>query len=288
MVIPILFSVRKDHSLLTDPESFGASPEDSFGVVAPDLPVYGSSDKPNKPGAIFRVHDRWAQLMTGVLGYKKFAAHGVDWGSTVTEHLARSHPDSVIAIHLTDVPFGHLFRKPDDPSRQEKEFFEANDHWIQKEDAYAMIQSTKPQSLSCGLNDSPSGLAAWIVEKFRAWSDCGGDVESRFTKDELLTNVMIYWVTETIGSSFQPYYDFSNATAFTWISEVIKGWVGSCKVPAALALFPKDISRPPREWAQRSFDVQRWTEMPRGGRFAALEETELLADDSAWFRLFRS
>jgi microsomal epoxide hydrolase len=274
--------------MLTDPVSFGGQAEDAFDVVVPDLPGYGFSDKPKKLGMLFHVNDLWARLMTDMLGYEKFGAHGGDWGSTVTEQLARSHPDSVVAIHLTDVPFGHIFRKPDDPSSDEEKFFKKNEEWIQKEGAYALIQSTKPQSLAAGLNDSPAGLAAWIVEKFRAWSDCGGNVESRFTKDELLTHIMIYWATESIGPSFLPYYDYSNASAMTWMKEGIKNWVGACKVPAAFALFPKDISHPPREWAERFFDVHRWTKMPRGGHFAAMEEPELLAQDiRAWFRAFR-
>jgi pimeloyl-ACP methyl ester carboxylesterase len=274
--------------MLTDPASFGGRSEDAFDVVVPDLPGYGFSDKPAEAGAIFRVNDLWAHLMTEKLGYKKFGAHGGDWGSTVTEQLARSHSDSVVAIHLTDVPFGHIFRKPDDPSAAEKKFFKASDQWVQKEGAYALIQSTKPQSLAYGLNDSPAGLASWMVEKFRSWSDCDGRIESRFTKDELLTEIMIYWVTESIGPSFLPYYDYANAGALTWIKEGVKEWTAPAKVPAAFALFPKDISQPPREWAERFFDVQRWTEMPRGGHFAAMEEPELLVEDlRTWFRGFR-
>lgn len=274
--------------MLTDPEAYGGSAEDAFDIVAPDLPGYGFSDKPAKSGTLFRVNDLWAHLMTAALGYKRFGAHGGDWGSTVTEQLARSHSDSVVAIHLTDVPFGHLFQKPNDLSSAEKSFFAKADEWQRKEGAYAMIQSTKPQSLAHGLNDSPAGLAAWIVEKFRAWSDCGGAIESRFTKDELLTHIMIYWTTESIGSSFMPYYDFANASALTWIKEGVKKWTGSSRVPAAFALFPKDIGHPPREWAERFFDVQRWTEMERGGHFAAMEEPELLvADIRAWFRDYR-
>jgi pimeloyl-ACP methyl ester carboxylesterase len=274
--------------MLTDPEAYGGRAEDAFDIVAPDLPGYGFSDKPAKSGMLFRVNDLWAHLMTATLGYKRFGAHGGDWGSTVTEQLARSHSDSVVAIHLTDVPFGHLFQKPNDLSSAEKSFFAKADEWQRKEGAYAMIQSTKPQSLAHGLNDSPAGLAAWIVEKFRAWSDCGGAIESRFTKDELLTHIMIYWTTESIGSSFMPYYDFANASALTWIKEGVKKWTGSSRVPAAFALFPKDIGNPPREWAERFFDVQRWTEMERGGHFAAMEEPELLvADIRAWFRDYR-
>jgi pimeloyl-ACP methyl ester carboxylesterase len=275
--------------MLTDPESFGGRAEDAFDVVVPGLPGYGFSDRPPAVGTLFRVNDLWAQLMMDKLGYEQFGAHGGDWGSTVTEQLARSHSDSVVAIHLTDVPFGHIFQRPDDLSSAEVKYFKHNEQWMQKEGAYAQIQSTKPQSLAPGLNDSPAGLAAWMVEKFRAWSDCGGDIESRFSKDELLTHVMIYWVTESIGTSFLPYYDYANAGAVTWMKEGIKKWAGSSKVPAAFALFPKDISRPPREWAERFFNVERWTEMPRGGHFAAMEEPEMLAEDiRAWFRAFRS
>jgi pimeloyl-ACP methyl ester carboxylesterase len=275
--------------MLTDPVSYGGRAEDAFHVVVPDLPGYGFSDKPTKHGSIFEVPDLWAQLMTGKLGYSKFGAHGGDWGSTVTEQLARSHPGAVVAIHLTDVPFGHLLHnEPDDLSHAERKFFERNAEWMPKEGAYAAIQSSKPQSLAHGLHDSPAGLAAWIVEKFRAWSDCNGEVESRFSKDELLTNIMIYWVTESIGTSFLPYYDYANAGALKWIEQGVKNWLGSSHVPAAFALFPKDIGRPPREWAQRFFNVQRWTEMSRGGHFAAMEEPAKLAEDMrAWFRQFR-
>ncbi len=278
--------------MLTDPARFGADPEDSFDVVVPDLPGYGFSDRPPTSDTVFHIGDLWAQLMTDVLGYQKFGAHGGDWGSTVTEQLAHHHARSVVAIHLTDVPFGHLFQKPDDPSEAEKKFFRRNEEWMQKEGAYALIQSTKPQSLAQGLNDSPTGLAAWIVEKYRAWSDCGGAVESRFTKDELLTQIMIYWATQTIGSSFLTYYGYANASALTWIKEgaidEIKKWTGPAQVPAAFALFPADISHPPREWAERFFNVQRWTRMPRGGHFAAMEEPELLAADlRACFRPYR-
>ena len=159
---------------------------------------------------------------------------------------------------------------------------------MKKEGAYALIQSTKPQSLAQGLNDSPAGLAAWIVEKFRGWSDCGGKLESRFTKDELLTNIMLYWVTQTIGPSFLTYYDYANASALAWMKEGMKKLAGSSKVPAAFTIFPKDISHPPREWAERFFNVQRWTEMPSGGHFAAMEEPELLVEDMReWFRGYR-
>jgi microsomal epoxide hydrolase len=265
--------------MLTHPEAHGADPADAFDVVAPSLPGFGFSDKPRKPGAIFHVGDLWHTLMTEVLGYERFAAHGGDWGSTVTEQLARSHARALVGVHLTDVPFWHLFQKPGDLSPHEQRYLDATTKWQQKDGAYALIQGTRPYTLARGLNDSPVGLASWIVDKFHAWSDCDGDVEKSFTKDELLTNVTLYWVTETIGSSFLPYADFVHSGALTWTIEAFKQWAGSTSVPAAFAMFPKDISHPPREWASRFFNVQRWTEMPRGGHFAALEEPELLVDD---------
>ena len=260
----------------------------SFDVVAPSLPGYGFSDRPNEAGTTFRIADLWAKLMIQELGYQRFAAHGGDWGSMVTEHLARSYSDSLVGIHLTDVPFSHMFQKPGDVTPDETKYLAKMKEFQKKEGAYAMIQGTRPQSLACGLNDSPAGLAAWIVEKFRAWSDCGGDVEKRFTKDELLTNVMIYWITETINSSFLPYYDFMNAGALRWISEKVKEWTGSSQTPAAFAIFPNDLVNAPREWAERFYNVQRWTEMANGGHFAAMEEPELLVEDlRAFFRPLR-
>jgi len=182
-----------------------------------------------------------------------------------------------------------FFKNPTTRVQTKNGSFKKNEEWIQKEGAYALIQSTKPNSLAPGLNDSPVGLASWLVEKFRSWSDCDGNIESRFTKDELLTHIMVYWATESIGTSFLPYYEYANAGALTWIKEGIKNWIRRCKVPTAFALFPKDISSPPREWATRFFDVQRWTEMSRGGHFAAMEEPQLLAQDlRAWFRKFRT
>ena len=164
----------------------------------------------------------------------------------------------------------------------------ASEKWQKTEGAYAMIQGTKPQSLAFGLNDSPVGLGAWLVEKFRTWSDCGGNIESCFSKDELLTNITPYWLTGTIGSSFQFYYDATNVGAMTWMVEMIKQWTGSSKVPTGFASFPKDLLPPPREWAERFFNIQRWTEMPRGGHFAAWEQPELLVDDiRAFFRPLR-
>ena len=275
--------------MLTHPEAHGGDPADAFDVVVPSLPGFGFSGSPTKPGTIFRVGDLWHTLMTDVLGYPRFAAHGGDWGTTVTEQLARSHAPSLVGVHLTDVPFWHLFQKPKDLSRDEQRYVDTTTKWQQQDGVYALIQGTRPYTLARALNDSPVGLASWIIDKFHAWSDCGDNLETSFTKDELLTNVTLYWVTGTIGSSFLPYADFVNAGAMTWTVEAFKQWVGSTDVPAGFAMFPKDISHPPREWASRFFNVQRWTEMPRGGHFAALEEPELLVDDiRRFFRPLRA
>jgi pimeloyl-ACP methyl ester carboxylesterase len=269
---------RKLIPLLTDPAAHGGEATDAFDIVAPSLPGYGWSEpRPNR-GGLFGFGDLFAKLMAK-LGYDRYGAHGGDWGSSVVEQLARSHAARLIGIHLTDVPFWHAFNKPKDLSHEEQEFLEANQKWQMEQGAYAMIQGSRPATPASALADSPAGLAAWLVEKFYEWSDCNGDIESRFTKDELLTNVMIYWTTGTIGSSFLPYRDFMKAGPARWMKEAVKGWVGSDATPAAFALFPKDIATPPRQWAERFFNVQRWSKMTRGGHFAAFEEPQLLAAD---------
>jgi microsomal epoxide hydrolase len=283
------FRFHKLIPLLTDPAINGGDAADAFDVVVPSLPGYAFSERRTSAGGLFGFGDLWHTLMTETLGYARFGAHGGDWGSTVTEQLARSHAPSLIGIHLTDVPFWHLFQKPDDLTRAEKDYLEKNQQWQRKDGAYAMIQSTRPRTAAAGLHDSPVGLAAWIVEKFKEWSDCDGDIERSFTKDELLTNIMLYWLTGTIESSFQPYHDIMSAGAGRWIKEKAKEWLGSSRTPAGFALFPKDISSPPREWAERFFNVQRWTEIRHGGHFAAMEEPERLAEElREFFRPLRA
>ncbi len=279
------YRMQKIIPMLTDPVAHGSNPADSFDVIVPSLPGYGFSDKPTERGmTASRVAGLWARLMTEGLGYHRFAAHGGDIGSSVTQELALSYPELLIGIHLTDVPYLNLVRAAGnmtDLSNAEQAYFAAGQAWGQQEGAYAMVQATKPLTLAYGLNDSPIGLAAWIVEKFRAWSDCDGDVERRFSRDELLTNLMVYWVTETIGSSFLIYYEWMHHPPTMNAGE-------RAHVPAAFAMFPKDIVPAPREFAERFFQVERWTEMPRGGHFAAMEEPELLMDDiRATFRPWR-
>ncbi|MBC7814927.1 MAG: epoxide hydrolase [Burkholderiales bacterium] len=261
--------------MLTDPARFGGDPANSFDVIVPSLPGFGFSDRPRNHGGV-DMPGLFARLMTDVLGYSRFGVQGGDGGSPIAQQIASRYPESVIGIHLTDIGWDTASSfDPATLSPAEKAYFEGLEQWSFEEGGYIMIQGTRPQTLAYGLNDSPVGLAAWIVEKFRAWSDSEGEVERRFTKDELLTNIMIYWVTETINSSIRGYYDGMHAE---W------GSAASARVesPVAVALFPKD-NPPPRELAERSLNVQRWTEMPRGGHFAALEEPELLAEDLRTF-----
>jgi pimeloyl-ACP methyl ester carboxylesterase len=276
------FRFHKLVPMLTDPARYGGDPADSFDVVVPSLPGYGFSERPTERGFTGeRTADLFAKLMSEELGYRRFGAHGGDVGSGVTEKLASAHADSLSGIHLTDVPYWHLFTIPHEGlSEAERGYLEAGRRWQMEEGAYALIQSTKPQTPAYALNDSPAGLAAWIVEKFRSWSDCDGDVERRFTKDELLANAMIYWVTETINSSFRVYYETQHNPPEHSGEHI--------RVPTGVAIFPKDLVPAPREFAERFFEVQRWTEMPRGGHFAAMEEPELLVEDvRAFFRPLR-
>jgi len=268
--------------LLTDPGRHGGDPADAFTVVAPSLPGYGYSFRPTQPRfGVPEIAELFARLMTDVLGYRRFAAHGGDWGAFVTARLGLASPDHLAGIHVTLLGLRRDLPPPAHPTEEERAYLEELRHWEREETGYGWIQGTRPQTLAYGLTDSPVGLAAWIVEKFRAWSDCGGDVERRFTKDVLLTNVMLYWVTGAINSSFWPYYARRHA-----------GWPipdgARIEVPTAYASFPREILHPPRAWAERVFNIRRWTVMPAGGHFAALEEPEALAADlRAFFRDLR-
>src|SRR5437870_904298 len=193
--------------LLTDPARFGGDPADAFTVVAPSLPGYTLSFKAGQPRlGIVEMADLFAALMTDVLGYRRFAAQGGDWGAFITSILGASHTDKLAGIHVNLLAVRRDQALPPNPSEEEKAYLEEISHWMREETGYMQIQGSKPQTLAYGLSDSPVGLAAWIVEKFRTWSDCGGDVERRFSKDVLLTNVMLYRGTGAIGSSLWPYY----------------------------------------------------------------------------------
>src|SRR3954463_8365330 len=258
--------------LLTDPAAHGADPADAFDVVIPSLPGFGYSDKPRAPGMhVQRIAGLWDTLMTGVLGFDRFGAAGGDLGSAVTRFLGLDCSEHVVAIHRTDAGLPLLRVEPAELTDEERAYLADVDRWRAAEGAYALVQRTKPQTLAYALNDSPVGLAAWIVEKLRAWSDCDGDVERRFTKDELLTNITIYWLTGTIGSSMRMYRANAAIPPAHHARRV--------EVPSGFSLFQGDIVRPPRAWLDRTANVVRVTEPLRGGHFAPFEEPELYAEE---------
>jgi microsomal epoxide hydrolase len=268
--------------MLTDPARFGGDARDSFTVVAPSLPGYGFSFRPNqKRFGVAEIADAFAMLMTDVLGYRRFAAQGGDWGAFITSRLGFAYPDRLAGIHVNLLAVRRDTSRSGMPTPEEMQYLEDLSQWLKEETGYQWIQGTKPQTLAYGLTDSPVGLAAWIVEKFRTWSDCGGDVERRFSKDELLTNITIYWATGAINSSFWPYYARNHAP---WPIPDGK----KIEVPTAYAAFPREIVRPPRSFAERMYNIRRWTPMAAGGHFAPLEEPAALAEDvRAFFRDLR-
>jgi epoxide hydrolase len=267
---------------LTDPAAHGGDAADAFHVVAPSLPGFGFSGKPDERGyGPERMADVLAALMER-LGYDRYGVQGGDWGGIIGRWLAGNYPEQVIGFHTNFILGGPP--PGGDPnagvSLEEQEHRRERVEAFAEGSAYQEIQGTKPQTLGWGLNDSPAGLAAWIVEKFHGWSDNSGDVEEAFTKDQLLTNITLYWVTGTITSSTRIYYESRHAPATRPVSFV--------EVPTAGAIFPKEIYFTPRAWAEARYNIVRWTEMPRGGHFAALEEPELLLDDvRAFFRELR-
>jgi pimeloyl-ACP methyl ester carboxylesterase len=266
--------------LLTDPGSHGADPADSFDVVVPDMPGYGYSEIPGEPLDSIAVAALWAELME-VLGYGRFGAAGGDIGSHVSRYLALDHPDRVVAVHRTDGGIPVFAGDLAELTPEEAAWFEEAKVWGGNEGAYAAMHRSKPQTAAVGLNDSPAGLASWIVEKLRAWSDCGGDVEQSFTKDEILTNVTIYWLTGTIGSSMRMYH--ANGA-------IPRAQLGRrVEVPSGFSLFPGDLLQPPTAWLERTANAVRVTHPNRGGHFAPFEEPELYAQELRdFFRPFRS
>ena len=262
--------------LLTNPGAHGGNPADAFDVVIPSLPGFGFSARPAAPGCGPQaMAGLWAKLMTA-LGYEKFAVQGGDWGSAISAWLARQHPARVIGAHLNflicairpaaDAPF-------DDAERA---YLAALLHWRDTEGGYFAIQSTRPQTLGYGLADSPAGLAAWIAEKFRTWSDCAGDIATAIPIDDLLANIAIYWFTNTITSSLRIYKEHRAAPFVIQPGERIAP-------PLGFAHFPREMLHPPRRYLERAFNLQHWTDMPRGGHFAAMEQPAALAADMRTF-----
>lgn len=265
---------------LTHPEEHGGRPEDAFDVVAPSLPGYGFSGPTTAPGwDVRRIARAWKVLMAR-LGYPRYGAQGGDWGAQVSMRLAATDPEHCIALHL-NMPVG---RPPEDgaPLTEEEQADLADMAEFQRlESGYANEQGTKPQTIGVSLGDSPAGLLAWIVEKFRTWSDCDGDPENVFTKDQLITNVMLYWVTGTAASAARLYRETMQGGALAEPVPFIEA-------PTGVGRYPKEILRFPRSWVEAQHNVTHWSPMPRGGHFAALEQPELFTEDlRAFFRTVR-
>ncbi len=258
---------------LAAPSRHGGAAEDAFTVIVPSLPGFAFS--PQRPSLAdpVQTHDLWHRLMHDELGFTRYAAHGGDLGAGITSRLGEAHPEALVGIHLMAVasPVAHA---ESGVTAEERAYLDAVAAWSAEEGGYQHEQSTRPLTLSYGLADSPTGLLAWMVEKYRAWSDCGGDLSSRFNDDFLLTQASLYRFTNTISTSFRPYYEYGRH---------LTRRVERVTVPTAVAVFPADLTRPPRSWAERTYNVTRYTTMPRGGHFAAHEEPELLAHDLTEF-----
>lgn len=250
-----------------------------FHVVAPSLPGYGLSFKPGQRRfGVEEIARCFADLMSA-LGYPRFGAQGGDWGAFVSTVLGHRYRERVIGIHLNLLAVRRDPKTVAEPTPEEKVFLRELAYWLKEDTAYQAIQGTRPQTLAFGLSDSPAGLAAWVAEKFRAWSDCGGRIENAISRDELLANISLYWFTGAIGSSFWPYYARLHGP---W--PVPEGQ--TVDVPMGYAAFPKEILRPPRSVAERMYtDIRRWSAMPKGGHFAALEQPALLAHEVCEFFL---
>jgi len=266
---------------LTEPAAHGGTAADAFHVVAMSIPGFAFSGKPTERGyGPERIAGVLAKLMAR-LGYTRYGVQGGDWGSPISRFAALNDQAHVVGFHtnlcLAGPPAGAanlLEGVPQAEAARQR----AVASFMENERGYSQEQSTKPQTVGYGLDDSPVGLAAWIVEKFKTWSDSDGNIEKRFTKDELLTNVMLYWVTQSGASSARIYYENARAA----------GPARKVEVPTACAVFPKELAFPPRRWVEATHNLTRWTEMPRGGHFAALEEPGLLVDDiRAFFRTLR-
>jgi pimeloyl-ACP methyl ester carboxylesterase len=270
--------------MLTDPANHNGNVFDSFDVIVPSVPGYGFSDRPLEPGMTrWRVAKIWTQLMDG-LGYQKFGLQANDIGAVISSWLALDHPEKVIGLHTLMPTFPPpSFDETQPPMTDaEKAFQSVVDSWDQEEGGYDAIQRTRPQTLAYGLNDSPVGLLAWIVEKWRAWTDPYGNIEDYFSRDGLLTTVTIYWVTQTANSSMRSYFERAHDTRKLSPGDRIN-------VPTGVALTTEAVEHAPREWAKRRYaDIQRWTEFSSGGHFLAAENPEMLAVEiREFFRRFR-
>lgn len=266
--------------MLTDPASYGGDAEQAFDLVIPSIPGFGFSDR--VPQSSDKTAGLWARLMTDVLGYQSFFAAGGDIGSTISKSLANQYPSLVSAIHITDVGYPNGSEDWSMMSAPEQEFGRFIQQWFFAEGAFNLIQTTKPQTLGYGLNDSPVGLASWIVEKFHGWSGRPENLDDHFTKDELITNIMIYWVTQTINTSIRTYAEESKAAWTTGLKSEMK-----VEVPTGVSLFPGEAPFP-IEWVNRKVNAQSFNILEKGSHFAALNAPDLFAKELRDFFYGRS
>lgn len=257
--------------LLTDPGAHGFPAAQAFHVVVASLPGFGLSDAARTPGfAMEAIAAVMHKLMHLTLGYSRYGVRGSDLGGTTIDQMARHYPEHLLGAHLTQLIVGGPVPVPADASNAERNFLAACTALGNTELAYARQHASKPQTLSYGLTDSPAGLAAWIVEKYRSWGDTGGNIESRFSKDFLLTTLTTYWLTQTIGASVHTYYEMVRK----------RGSAARVNVPVGFLMSCKDLFPPaPREWAERSHNVVHFSEAASGGHFLEWEEPELVARD---------
>ena len=258
---------------LTNPEKFGGKEEDSFDVIVPSLPGFGFSSRPSRPIGPRKMATIFNSLMTNVLGYKKYISQGGDFGGTICTWLAYDFPKNLLGIHINIL----ITRHPDGPQTEEEKQWQERFKKEQRiEDGYRTQQATKPQTLSYAMMDSPVGVAAWIIEKIHGWSDIkNGDIESVYSKDILLSNIMIYLVTKTFNTASWIYYGRREEGGRALPKDHLP-----LTVPTAIAKFPKEyLEWAPKSYVERIYNVQQWTEMPAGGHFAAMEEPDLLVKD---------
>jgi epoxide hydrolase len=270
---------------LAEPTAHGGDAADAFHIVCPSLPGYGFSDKPRHPGwGVERIANAWAALMLE-LGYERYGAQGGDWGTSVSATIGARHREHVAGVHLMPPlapPDPGTF---DDLTEAERAALADLEHAAEWESGYSREHATRPQTVGYSLTDSPIGLCAWVIEKFAAWTDCDGHPENALTRDELLANLMLYWLPRTGASSARLYWE-----SIRQVNEWIGGkTVEPVNVPTGASIFPKEIQRPSRRWAERRFpDIRHWNELDRGGHFAAFEQPELFVDElRTFFRLLR-
>lgn len=264
-----IWRFSKIADLLKEPDESG----NAFDIIIPSIPGYGFSEVPQEEGFnLGKIAKIFNDLMTEILNYKNYLLLGGDWGSYICERIAIEYSQNIDGLFLTNIPGHRTSKRPENITEEEKKFFAVRDEWKEKDGAYAAIMNTKPATLSIALNDSPIGLASWILEKFNTWSDTFGN----YTLDELLTNISIYWFTQTADSSSRLYYEAAKELKDEQLQKKLNKKI---EIPTGFAIFPKDLSVPPQEYAERFFNVISWKVMEKGGHFAAFEVPTLLDNE---------